>query len=64
MIYKTAVIGYAPKAADMAAAVEEKANEMAQKGWKLVTFSATGSAKAILVFEVPEDEGKGTAGGV
>ena len=30
MIYKTAVIGYAPKAADMAAAVEEKANEMAQ----------------------------------
>ena len=50
MIYKTIVIDYAPKAKKMAAAVEEKANEMAQNGWELVTLSVTNSAKAILVF--------------
>ena len=50
MIYKTIVIDYAPKAKKMAAAVEEKANEMAQNGWELVALSVTNSAKAILVF--------------
>lgn len=55
MIYKTIVIDYAPKAKKMAAAVEEKANEMAQNGWELVTLSVTNSAKAILVFRVSED---------
>jgi len=55
MTYKTIVIDYAPKAKKMAAAIEEKANEMAQNGWELVTFSVTNSAKAILVFRVPED---------
>ena len=55
MIYKTIVIDYAPKAKKMAAAVEEKANEMAQNGWELVTLSVTNSAKAILVFRVPEN---------
>ena len=50
MIYKTIVIDYAPKAKKMAAAVEEKANEMAQNGWELVTLSVTNSAKAVLVF--------------
>ena len=49
MIYKTIVIDYAPKAKKMAAAVEEKANEMAQNGWELVTLSVTNSAKAMLV---------------
>ena len=55
MTYKTIVIDYASKAKKMAVAIEEKANEMAQAGWELVTFSVTNSSKAILVFRVPED---------
>lgn len=55
MTYKTIVIDYAPKAKEMAAAVEKNANERAQDGWELVTFSVTNSAKAILVFRVPDD---------
>ena len=47
--YKTVVIDYAPKAKKRAAAIEEKANEMAREGWEPVTFSVTNSAKAILV---------------
>lgn len=54
MTYKTIVIDYAPKAKKMAAAIEEKANEMAQAGWELVTFSVTNSAKAILIFRTLE----------
>ena len=55
MTYKTIVIDYAPKAKKMAAAVEKEANKMAQNGWELVTLSVTNSAKAILVFRVPEN---------
>ena len=54
MTYKAIVIDYAPKAKKMAAAIEEKANEMAGAGWELLTLSVTNSAKAILVFRVPE----------
>ena len=54
MTYKTIVIDYAPKTKKMAAAIEETANECAQNGWELVTFSVTNSAKAILVFRVPD----------
>ena len=54
MTYKTIVIDYAPKAKKMAAAIENAANDYAQNGWELVTFSVTNSAKAILVFRVPE----------
>ena len=54
MTYKTLVIDYNPKAKKMAEAVETVANEKAQEDWKLVTFSVTNSAKAILVFRVPE----------
>lgn len=50
-MYKTVVIKYSPKADDMAKKIEEKANEMLQKGFELVTVSITGSAKAILVFK-------------
>ena len=38
-----------------AAAIEQTANKHAQLGWELVTFSVTNSAKAILVFRVPEN---------
>ena len=55
MTYKTFVIDYAPKAKKMAAAIEKTANEKAQDGWELVTFSVTNSAKAILVFRVPDE---------
>lgn len=55
MTYQTIVIGSAPKAKKMAAAIEEKANEMAQTGWELATFSVTNSTKAILVFRKPGD---------
>ena len=60
MTYKTIVIDYAPKAKKMAAAIEEKANEMAQASWELVTFSVTNSAKAILIFRTLESAPQGT----
>lgn len=53
MTYKTIVIDYAPKAKEMAAAIERAANERAQEGWELMTFSVTNSAKAIMVFRLP-----------
>ena len=54
MTYKTIVMNYEPKAKKMAENIEKKANEMARDGWELVTFSVTNSAKAILVFRVPD----------
>ncbi len=54
MKYKTVALKYNPRAKKMAEEVEKVANEYAEKGWKLVTFSVTLSAKAILVFEVPD----------
>lgn len=56
MKYKPVVLKYNPRAEKMAEEVEKAANEYAEKGWKLVTFSITLAAKAILVFEVPEAE--------
>ncbi len=56
MKYRTVVLKYNPKATRMAEEVEKKANEYKEKGWKLITFSITLSAKTILVFEVPNDE--------
>ena len=54
MTYKTIVVDYAPKAKKMASAIEKAANEYAQNGWELVSFSVTNSAKAILLFRVPK----------
>lgn len=56
MNYKTIVIDYAPKAKKMAAAVERVANEYAQRGWEMISFSVTPSAKVIALFRVPEGE--------
>lgn len=61
MIYKTLVIDYEPKTKKMAAAIEKAANERALDGWELVTFSVTNSAKAILLFRIPEDAEKDSA---
>lgn len=55
MKYKTVVLKYNPRAKKMAEEVEKTANLYAEKGYKLVTFSVTLSAKAILVFEVPNE---------
>ena len=54
MKYKTVVLKYNPRAKKMEEEVEKVANEYAEKGWKLITFSVTLSAKAILVFEIPD----------
>lgn len=50
-MYKTVVIEYSSKADNMAPKIEEKANELLQEGYELVTMSITGTAKAILVFK-------------
>lgn len=50
-MYKTVVIEYSPKADDMAKKIEAKANELSQAGYKFITMSITGTAKAILVFK-------------
>ena len=55
MTYKAIVIDYAPKAKEMAAAIERTANERAREGWELMTFSVTNSAQAILVFRLLND---------
>lgn len=49
-MYKAVVIDYSPKADNMAQKVEDKANEMLNDGYELVTMSITNTAKAILVF--------------
>ena len=59
MIYKTVVVDYAPKTKEIAAAIEEKANEMSVNGYELVTFSITNSAKAILVFKKKKKKSEG-----
>ena len=41
MSYKTVVLDHASKTKDMASAVEHKANEMAEKGFELITMSIT-----------------------
>lgn len=50
-MYKTEIIEYSPKADNMAKKIEEKSNEMLEKGYELVTMSITGTARAILVFK-------------
>ncbi|MBQ9143306.1 MAG: hypothetical protein IJX63_16185 [Lachnospiraceae bacterium] len=55
MKYLTKVLEYSPKADTMAKRVEEAANEMAEEGYELVSFSSTEAAKAILVFRKREN---------
>lgn len=56
MKYKAEIIKYEPKAKKMAEAIENKANEMAEQGYELVTVSVTNSAKAVVVFKCPENQ--------
>ena len=48
MSYKTVVLDHASKTKDMASAVEHKANEMAEKGFELITMSITYSGRRFL----------------
>lgn len=50
-MYKTVVVDYAPVADKMAKLIENKANEMYEQGYELVSVTETTSAKAILVFK-------------
>lgn len=50
-MYKVVVIDYSPKADNMTQKVEDKANEMLNDVYELVTMSITNTAKAILVFK-------------
>lgn len=51
-MYKVVVIEYSPKAENMSQKVEEKANEMLNDGYVLVTIMETTTAKAILIFKI------------
>lgn len=62
MSYKTVIIDYAPKTKSMSSAIESKANEMAENGYKLVTMSVTNSAKAILVFKTADEQTESSDG--
>ncbi|MGI6512098.1 hypothetical protein [Caproicibacterium lactatifermentans] len=57
-MYKTFVIGYNPKAHKMAEEIEKKANELAQDGYKVLSFSITNSGKAIILADngKPKDD--------
>ena len=52
-MYKTIVVKYSPKAKEMAARIEDVANQMEQEGFELVSCSITPSSKGILVFRKP-----------
>ena len=50
-MYITEVINYSPLAKELAKKISELANEMYSKGYELITFSVTNSAKCIVVFK-------------
>ncbi|MDD6298200.1 hypothetical protein [Hornefia butyriciproducens] len=58
-MYKTFVIDYNPQTARMAEAVEEKANEIAGAGFKVLSFSVTNSGKAIILAETSDTSPEG-----
>lgn len=49
-MYKTVVLGYLPKAKDVAESIQNEANKQEKDGFNLVTFSISPSCKPILVF--------------
>ena len=53
---KCEVIGYTPKAQEMAAKIEKRANEMALKRFALISCSVTPAASAILVFRQEHEQ--------
>ncbi len=55
-MYLAKTIAYSPRAEDMAKKIEGLANVMFAEGYELVTFSVTGSAKAVVVFRKKENK--------
>ena len=56
MRYIARVIEYSPRAQELCQRIEEAANLALEKeGLRLVTFSVTGSAKAVAVFAAEEE---------
>lgn len=52
MIYKSIVVECSTGAEELAKTIEKKAEEMMNRGYKLVTMSTVGTDKAILVFKI------------
>ena len=52
LVYKSVVVECSAGVKDLAKAIEKQAEEMVNKGYKLVTMSAVGADKAILVFKI------------
>ena len=54
-MYKTFVIDYSPSTNKMATLIERSANEVAGKGFEVVSFSITNSGKAIILAKAADD---------
>ena len=52
LVYKSVVVECSAGVEDLAKAIEKQAEEMVNKGYKLVTMSAVGADKAILIFKI------------
>ncbi len=52
LVYKSVVVECSTGVEDLAKAIEKQAEEMLNKGYKLVTMSAVEADKAILVFKI------------
>ena len=52
LVYKSVVVECSAGVEDLAKAIEKQAEEMVNKGYKLVTMSAVGADKAILLFKI------------
>lgn len=52
LVYKSVVVECSTGVEDLAKAIEKQAEEMLNKGYKLVTMSTVGADKAILVFKI------------
>ena len=52
LIYKSVVVECSAGVEDLAKAIVNQAEEMLNKGYQLVTMSAVGADKAILVFKL------------
>ena len=65
-MYKTVIVNYSPVAKEMAANIENIANQMEQEGFVLVSCAVMPSAKGILIFrqtKSPQSDYVSVAGG-
>lgn len=57
-MYKTVIIGYSPRAKEMAARIAAAANRMEQEGFALISCCVAPSARGILVFRKEKAAGQ------